>query len=76
MCMEQQVPRFIVRVGYEWMTPCHREVEVEADDSTDAGIKALARSDSDPDFWAEAIDSDGEASSTEVLAIDELERSE
>lgn len=66
------MPRFVVRVGYEWVTPCYREVEVDADDATDAGVKALACADSDPEFWAEAIDCDGEASSTEILELDEL----
>lgn len=67
------MPRFIVRVGFEWVTPCYREVEVDADDAADAEAKALARSDSDPEFWTEAIDCDGEARPTEILGIDELE---
>ena len=67
------MPRFLVRLGYEWVTPCYREVEVEAGDLKAATATALALSESDPEFWAQAIECDGEASSTEILEIDELE---
>jgi hypothetical protein len=63
------MPRFVVRVGYEWVTPCYREVAVDALDAGDAGKKALALSESDSSFWTESIDCDGEATSTEVLEI-------
>jgi len=67
------MPRFLVRLGYEWVTPCYREVEVEASDLNAATAAALALSESDPEFWAQAIECDGEASSTEILEIEELE---
>ena len=67
------MPRFVVRLGYEWVTPCYREVEVDASSANDAAARALALSESDPEFWAAPIECDGEANSTEILAIDELE---
>jgi len=67
------MPRFLVRIGYEWVTPCYRDVEVDASDADGAAATALALSESDPEFWAQAIECDGEASSTEILELDELE---
>jgi hypothetical protein len=63
------MPRFVVRVGYEWVTPCYREVEVDALDKGDAKKKAIALSESDPRFWTESVECDGEAGSTEVFEI-------
>jgi hypothetical protein len=67
------VPRFAVRIGNEWVTPCYREVELDAHATNDAGKKALALSESDPSFWTESIDRDGEATSTEVLDVQILD---
>ena len=64
------MPRFIVRVGYEWKTPCYREVEVSAIDACAAAREALALSATDADFWEQSIECDGEAGPTEILAID------
>jgi len=64
------MPGFVVRLGYEWVTPCYREVEVDALDASDAGKKALELSESDASFWTESIDCDGEATSTEVLEVE------
>jgi len=36
-----------------------------------AASQALALSCSDPDFWSEAIECDGEASVTELISVDE-----
>jgi len=63
------MPRFVVRVGYEWLMPCYRDVEVHALDASDAEKKAVALSESDPEFWAESVECDGEAGSTEVFEV-------
>jgi hypothetical protein len=63
------MPRFVVRVGYEWVMPCYREVEVDALDAGEAGEKALALSDSEPQFWTESVECDGEARATEVFEV-------
>ncbi len=63
------MPRFVVRVGYNWVTPCYRELEVEASDASEASMKAIELSESDPQFWMESIECDGEARGTEVLEV-------
>jgi hypothetical protein len=68
------VPRFVVRVDYEWVTPCYREVEVDALDTNEAGKIAIALSESDSAFWTGSIECDGEASSTTVLAVSSSEQ--
>jgi hypothetical protein len=61
------MPRFVVRVGYEWVTASYRDIEIDALNESDAEQKALAISESDAAFWAEAVECDGEAHSTEVF---------
>lgn len=68
------VPRFVVRVGYEWVTPCYREVEVDALDTSEAGEIAIALSKSDSEFWTESVECDGEATCTVVLAVNSSEQ--
>ena len=67
------MPRFVVRVGYEWVTPCYRDVEVDAPNPDAAGEKAIALSNSDPQFWTESIECDGEAGATEVFEVHRAE---
>jgi hypothetical protein len=67
------VPRFRVRVGYDWITPCYRDVEIDAEDAGEAGRKAIDASLSDKEFWLEAVDCEGEAGPTEVLELEPAE---
>jgi hypothetical protein len=66
------MPRFVVRIGYDWVTPCYREVEVNAGDAINAGERALALSKSDPEFWVQSVECDGEATSTSIIEIEEV----
>ena len=63
------MPKFVVRVGYEWISPCYRDVEIDATSETEAAEKALAESEADASFWTESIECDGEASATTVIEI-------
>jgi hypothetical protein len=63
------MPRYVVRVGYEWVTPCYRDVEVDALNEDEAREKALVLSDSEPEFWTESVECDGEASAAEVFEV-------
>jgi hypothetical protein len=71
MSPARQMPRFVVRIGYDWVTPCYREIEVDAADATDAGEKALALSKSDPEFWTQFVECDGESTATSIIEIEE-----
>lgn len=61
------MPRFVVRVGYKWVTPCYRDVEIDALDEDDAGAKALLLAESDTTFWTESVECDGEAGAAQVF---------
>jgi hypothetical protein len=63
------MPRYVVRVGYEWVTPCYRDVEVDALDEGEARKKALLLSDSESEFWTESVECDGQAGATEVFEV-------
>jgi hypothetical protein len=67
--MKGRMPRFVVRVGYDWVTPCYRDVEVHALNESAAKKKVIAMSETDPEFWTESVECDGEAGSTEVFEI-------
>jgi hypothetical protein len=64
------MPRFIVRVGYDWIVHASRDVEVDAPDAGTAERTALQMSTEERDFWAEGIECDGEAGATEVTSVE------
>jgi len=70
------VPKFVVRVGYEWVTPCYRDIELDAIDASDAEKVAIALAESDPAFWTDSVECDGEAGSTTVFEIRHAESNE
>jgi len=60
---------FVVRVGYDWVVPCYREVKIDAPDEADAVMKAVEQSRSEQDFWMWSIECDGQATETVVLEV-------
>ena len=64
--------RYVVRVGYDWVQPAFRDVEVVATSTSDATRKALALASSDTDFWREAVEADGEAGATRIFEVHRL----
>lgn len=63
------MPAYTVTIGYEWKTFCQRELQLEAESPEAAADLARSRAASDPAFWLESSEGDGEAGPTEVLDI-------
>ena len=61
--------RFVVRLGYDWVLPIVKEVEIDAKNENDAVRLVLAQSRTDGAFWMDAIEMDGEAGPTEVISV-------
>jgi hypothetical protein len=64
------MPRFVVRVGYDWVAHNFRDVEIDAPDADAAERAALQLSTSDRDFWADGIEDDGEAGPNEIVSVE------
>ena len=60
---------FVVRLAYDWVVQCYRELEIEAINGADAERQALELSRGEPEFWTESMECDGEASETVVIDI-------